>query len=147
MQYGSHNWIYIIVIASVPVSWRDYMPHSARLHLQHFRCLWLLFPYTPKPLNRAPKHTGQVLGDNPLYLGIATRQCFCCELLRWEGVSSCAELTLRTFPWKRFCCLCFNIICKRVCFVAYNSVLALEKQVQICDQQSQNLSLVLLLQK
>lgn len=54
------------------------------------------------------------------------------------------DLPLETFF---VVCLCFNIICKKVCFIAYNSVLALEKQVQICDQQSQNLSLVLLLQK
>lgn len=147
MQYGSHDWICIRVIASVPISWRDYMPRSALLTLRT-----LLLPLAFISLNTQTTEQGpQAHRPGARRQSTVSQHGHQAMFLLWAaevgGASSCSELTLRIFPWKRFCCLCFNIICKSMCFIIYNSVLALEKQVQICGQQSQNLSLVLLLQK
>lgn len=147
MQYGSHNWICIIAIASVPVSWRRLYAALCSLTLTTLPLPLAFISLYTQTTEQGPQAHRPGARRQPTVSGHCHQAVFLLWATEVGGVSSCAELTLRTFPWKRFCWLCFNIICKRVCFIAYNSVLALEKQIQICDQQSQNLSLVLLLQK
>lgn len=107
------------------------MPDSVLLALRTLLLhLVFNFPIHPNQLNSAPKHTGQVLGDNPLCLGTATRCSFCCHLLRWEMVNQHSGPALESVSVVYL----FNIICKKVYFMTYSSVLALEKErFRFCD--------------